>query len=303
MAWTNITFDWNQARAFLVTAETGSFSAAARALGLTQPTLGRQVAALEETLGVTLFERVGRSLELTGSGRDLLAHVAQMGDAAQAVALSATGHAESIAGHVSVSVSDLLAAHVMPEVVALLRQSAPQIDLTIVASNDLSDLLRREADIAVRHVRPDQPDLVAKLVRETTGHLYAASSWLARVGRPETPQDLQDQPLVGMGNTADFVSAMQNMGLPVIDANIKVRSENAIVAWELARKGLGFCPMTRDLGDVTPGMEMVLPDLPPVTIPYWLVTHREVHTSRRIRVVFDMLAMILSEKDLPGKAW
>ena len=98
-------FDWNQARAFLATAETGSLSAAARQLGQTQPTLGRQIAALEDRLGVQLFDRVGRGLVLTQAGRELMVHVRTMEEAATRFSLAATGRSEEIAGEVSVTAS------------------------------------------------------------------------------------------------------------------------------------------------------------------------------------------------------
>ena len=114
MNWASLGFDWNQARAFLVTAEEGSFSAAARALGLTQPTLGRQVAGLEEALDVVLFERIGRRLELTPAGRDVLDHFRAMGEAALSASLAATGRSEAVSGEVAVSVTDIFASYTMP---------------------------------------------------------------------------------------------------------------------------------------------------------------------------------------------
>ena len=141
-------FDWNQTRGFLATAETGSLSAAARKLGLTQPTLSRQVAALEEELGVTLFERVGKKLALTDTGLELLDHARQMGTAADAIALSATGRSQAVEGRVSVSASDGIAVHLVPPILTRIRREAPQIQVEVVASNELSDIRRREADIA-----------------------------------------------------------------------------------------------------------------------------------------------------------
>ncbi|MDH5452601.1 MAG: LysR family transcriptional regulator, partial [Paracoccaceae bacterium] len=143
------TFDWNHMRAFLATAEGGSLSAAARALGQTQPTLGRQVAALEAQLGIMLFERVGRSLALTQSGRDLLEHVRSMGEAANRISLAASGQSQSIEGRVRITASDIMSAYVLPPVLRHLRQLAPLLDIDIVAANDIRDLMRREADIAI----------------------------------------------------------------------------------------------------------------------------------------------------------
>ena len=159
--------DWNLARAFLATAERGSLSAAARQLGLTQPTLSRQVAALEAELDVTLFERIGKRLVLTETGENLLDHVRAMGEAAAAMTIAASGRGLAIEGRVRVSASDAYSAYIMPEIVERIRREAPQITLVIVSSNALSDLHRREADIAIRHVRPEADGLIGRLVRES----------------------------------------------------------------------------------------------------------------------------------------
>ncbi|MEC3863002.1 LysR family transcriptional regulator [Mesobacterium sp. TK19101] len=294
MNWSAITFDWNQARAFLVTAEAGSFSAAARQLGLTQPTLGRQVAALEEALGLVLFERVGRSLELTQSGRDLLAHVRAMGDAAMQVSLSATGHVQEVAGPVSVSVSDLLAVQLMPHLAERLGRVAPQITLDVVASNRISDLQRREADIAVRHVRPDQPELIARLVRQSPAQFFAASSYLDRVGRPSSLQDLARLDFIGLRPFSETVKVLKTYGVPISEDRVRVTSDSGVVVWDMVRRGLGIMPMIRDQAIGTPGIETVLPEFSLLTVPYWLTVHRELHSSRRIRLVFDLLVDLLS---------
>ena len=137
--------DWNQLRAFLETAETGSLSAAARKLGLTQPTLSRQVAAIERDLGVTLFERVGKAMALTTTGMDLLEHARAMGAAAEALGLAANGRSQAVGGVVSVSATDAVAALLLPPLVRQLHEQEPGIAIEVISSNALSDLLRREA--------------------------------------------------------------------------------------------------------------------------------------------------------------
>lgn len=290
MDWTSVNFDWNQARAFLVTAEEGSLSAAARALGLTQPTLGRQVAALETALNVTLFERVGKSLTLTQPGLELLDHVRSMGQAAGRISLAASGQSQAIEGHVSITASDILSAYALPPVLARLRDMAPKIELEIVASNTIRDLTRREADIAIRHVRPDQPDLIAKLVAQGTGRLYAATRFLDHHGRPETVADLAKMAFIGFDRSDVLLTHLNAAGFALGPGNFKTYSGNGIVVWQMVKQGLGIAVMPTDLGDTTPGIECVLPDIDPFEFPIWLVTHRELHTSRRIRVVFDVLA-------------
>ena len=294
MDWQTVSFDWNQARAFLVTAEKGSFSAAAAALGLTHPTLGRQVAALERKLGVMLFERAGRFLELTSSGLELLEHVQAMGDAAGRISLTASGQSQAIAGKVSITASEFISIYRLPAIVAELRELAPEIEIEIVASDDVRDLMRREADIAIRHVRPEQPDLIARQLRESTAHFYASTSYIEKYGRPESLADVATAIFISPGRPDLFVQRLKEFGLSLEPQNIKIFSENGPVAWEMMKQGLGISIMTKDIADLTPNIECVFPDLPAIPVYTWLTTHRELHTSRRIRLVFDVLAKALS---------
>ena len=171
MEWKKTAFDWNQARAFLVTAEEGSLSAAARALGLTQPTLSRQVAGIEETLGVTLFERTSRALLLTQAGVELLEHFRSMGQAADRISIAATGQSQMITGHVAITATDLMATHYLPPILKDLRTKAPGLKIEIITSNQLSDLRRREA----RYRDSPRPPARRKLDRQTPARRYGVS--------------------------------------------------------------------------------------------------------------------------------
>lgn len=283
-------FDWNHIRAFLATAETGSLSAAARRLDQTQPTLSRQIAALESDLGVMLFERVGRSLQITTAGIELLEHTRTMGAAADRIALAASGQAQSIEGQVRITASDVMSAYILPDLIREIRAQAPKLRVDVIAANDIRDPMRREADIAIRHVRPDQPDLIAKLVQEANGHFYAATAYLNRAGRPKSLSDLSRHAFISFGDTAQMIAYFEPIGLHLTEENFRLGSQSGIVAWEFARQGFGIAPMSESVGDATPGMERVLPDMEPLRFPIWLTTHRELHTSRRIRLVFDLLA-------------
>jgi DNA-binding transcriptional LysR family regulator len=282
--------DWNQLKAFLKTAETGSLSAAARKLGLTQPTLGRQVAAIERSMGVTLFERVGKTMVLTPTGLDLLEHARTMGAAADALRLAATGRSEALGGVVSVSASDAVAACLLPPLVRRLREQEPGIAIEVISSNALSDLLRREADIAIRHVKPEQPDLIARLIRETSANFYASEDWVAVHGHPRTAKDATELPFVGYDRSGRFLTYLRQHGLPVSEENFSCYSDHTVAHWALVRQGMGIGAMMDEIARDTPGIVRVLEEVPPVKFPIWLVTHRELRTSRRIRVVFDTLA-------------
>lgn len=288
-------FDWNHIRAFLATAETGSFSAAARKLGQTQPTLSRQIAALEQDLGVMLFERIGRTLEITQSGMELLEHTRLMGDAANQIALTASGQAQSIDGLVRITASDVMSAYFLPDLLREVRAQAPRLRIDVIASNDIQDLMRREADIAIRHVRPEQPELIAKLVQEASGHFYATTEYLNHAGRPKSKRALSQHEFISFGNTDQMIAYLKPLGIHLSDENFRLGSQNGIVAWEYAKQGFGIAPMSEVVGDATPGVERVIPGMEPIKFPIWLTTHRELHTSRRIRLVFDLLADYLSK--------
>ena len=286
--------DWNQLKAFLETAETGSLSAAARKLGLTQPTLSRQVAAIEQVMGVTLFERVGKSMALTPTGLDLLEHARAMGAAAEALGLAATGSSQAVRGVVSVSATDVVATTLLPPLVKKLHDQEPGITIDVIPSNALSDLLRREADIAIRHVKPEQPDLIARLIREATAYFYASESWVNAHGHPRSAEDAARLSFVGSDRSGQYLGYLRMHGLPLSEANFSCYADHSVAHWALVRQGMGIGVMMEEIALATPGMVRVLDDLPPVRFPVWLVTHRELRTSKRIRMVFDALAQGLA---------
>ncbi|MEP0068000.1 LysR family transcriptional regulator [Pyruvatibacter sp.] len=294
MNWPAIAFDWNQIRAFLATAEEGSLSAAARVLGQTQPTLSRQVTGLEEALGVVLFERGPRVMRLTQAGHEVLAHVRAMGDAALKVSLAASGQSQHVEGKVSITATELFARYHLAPIILELQEIAPRLFVEVIVSNDVRDLTRREADISIRHARPEQADLIGRLVNETTAHLYASKAYLDRVGRPQSMDDMADLDLISFDEAENIVPFLQGLGMPVTRDNMRASTSSGSLLVELARAGVGATFLTHDAGDRYADLEKVLPSMEPVPVPVWLVTHRELRTSRRIRIVFDLLAERLS---------
>ena len=294
MNWGALSFDWNQVRAFLATAEHGSFSAAARALKTTQPTVGRQVASLEHSLGLALVERSATGLVLTRAGLALLEHVRTMGDAAARISLVAEGQSSALSGKVTVSATDLMSATQLPKLLAPLRKKAPGITLQILPSNDLSDLMRREADIAIRHVRPEHPELIARHMGDFRANLYAASSLLDECGRPAELDEIADVPMIGYADRERQMDPLVAMGLPIAADRLVATASSWIVNWEMVKAGFGASLLPEALCDAQLGVEKVYLALPSIEFPVWLVTHRELKTSGHIRVVFDVLADGLS---------
>lgn len=290
MDWRSVKFDWNKARAFLVTAEEGSLSAAARALGMAQPTLGRQVDGLEQELGIVLFERVGRGLQLTPGGLELLDHVRVMGDAAGRVSMNALGQSQTLEGRVCISASETYAAVLLPPIIAKLRILEPDIYVEIVVSNQASDLRRREADIAIRNFRPTEPDLIAKKVGEADAVLYATPDYIEKIGNPTMPQDLRHAHFVNLDHAGMMIKALNKLGLGLTEENFPLLTESYLVMWELVRQGVAIGILDAHIGDADPIVRRVLPNFQPLIFPIWLVSHRELTTSRRIRRVYDYLA-------------
>ncbi len=289
--WRGGSFDWNSARAFFVTFEEQSFSAAAKKLNLTQPTVSRQVAALEEELGLTLFERVGKGVEPTKSGLELAEHVRQMGEAADRFSLTASGQAAEIDGDICISCVDLTATFQLPPLIAHLRKAHPGITFETIASDRPSDLKRREADIAVRHFRPSEPDLIAKRLPSQVAALFATPELLDGLGSRRKPSDLGEADFIGYAYMRqEYINGLNKVGIPVTESNFKVICDNQNTHWEMTKHGVGIGIMPINIGDAEPRVTRVLPTDWVLKRDVWLVAHRELRTNRRLRTVFDYLA-------------
>lgn len=291
MNWDAVSFDWNHVRAFLATVEEGSLSGAARALKQTQPTLSRQISTLEEALGLTLFERGTRSLQLTQAGAQLLGHVRGMADAASQISRVATGQSQEIEGTVRITASDAMSAYALPACLIALREQHPGITIEMVPSNELSDLTRRDADIAIRHARPQQADLVAKRLKDIEITLFASADYLAGLnGAP-----LASANFIGYGHPERLAPQVNAMGIEVTVLNFGFTTTNGVTMYELIREGAGIGLLPVSVAEGKFGLERVLPDGPTLRVETWLVTHREIQTNRRIRLTFDHLATELTK--------
>lgn len=293
MDWSALRFDWNHARAFLATAEAGSLSAAARALGITQPTLGRQVAALEREMRVVLFERVGRGLSLTPGGEALRDHLRGMAEAGARFARAAANQSDSIAGSIRITTTHVYAAHLLPPIILRLRALHPGIEVEIVADNAPTDLLRREADIAIRNYASTQPELVVRRLRDDVGNFYATPGYLRAIGNPQDAAGMARGQFLGFAPREAMAEALRARGFDLTPAHFPIISENHLVQWEFVKRGGGIGLMTEAVGDAESLVRRVLPAAPGIRFPVHLAAHRELHASRRMRIVFDHLAEAL----------
>ena len=289
-------FDWRLVRSFLAALDRGSLLGAARALRSTQPTVGRHVAELETQLGVLLFERTGRGLLPTPTALRLADAARAMESAADQLARSVSGAEAGVSGTVRVTASQPVACVLLPPVLARLRVAHPDIQVELVSSNEVANLLRREADIALRMVQPAQSSLVAKRIGKVTLGPYAHRDYLKRRGTPRRLTDLLQHELVGADRDQTLLKGFAAVGHPVTPQAFAFRSDDLIACWEAVRAGLGVGFVADYVARTDAGvMPLLLPGLKIPPLPIWLTVHREIRTSGRIRAVYDFLAQAVPE--------
>ena len=289
-------FDWRLVRSFLAALDRGSLLGAARTLRSTQPTVGRHVAELEAQLGVVLFERTGRGLLPTPMALRLAETARSMETAADQLARSVSGAEASVSGTVRITASQPVACILLPPVLAQLRQALPEIQVELVASNEVSNLVRREADIALRMVRPVQSSLVAKRIGKVTLGAYAHRDYLRRRGTPRQLTDLLRHDLIGGDRDQAVLKGFAAFGHPVTPQAFAFRTDDLIAYWEAVRAGLGVGFVADFMARNDPGVvALAMPALKIPPMPIWLTVHREIRTSRRIRAVYDFLSHAVPE--------
>ena len=289
-------FDWRLVRSFLAALDRGSLLGAARTLRTTQPTVGRHVAQLEAQLGVLLFERTGRGLLPTPMALQLAEAARSMEAGADQLARSVSGSEAGVPGTVRLTASQPVACLLLPAVLAQMRIALPEIQVELVASNEVSNLLRREADIALRMVRPAQSSLVARRIASVTLGAYAHRDYLKRRGTPRKLADLLQHELIGSDRDPAILQGFAASGHPVAPQAFALRTDDLIAYWEAVRAGLGVGFIADFVARTDPGVvALVLPALKIPPMPVWLTVHREIRTSKRIRAVYDFLSQAVPE--------
>lgn len=282
------TLDWSLVQAFLAVAETGSLSGAAKELGSSQPTLGRQIKAIEAQLDAELFRRQSRGLSLTETGAQLVEPARAMRAAMQQIALTAAGQQRSLAGTVRITASVMFSAFRLPQIIADIRAAEPEIEIELVPSNDSSNLLFREADIAVRMYRPEQLDLITRNLGEIQIGAYAARRYLEARGMP-TAETLHTHDFVGYDVNTDIIDGMRRGGLMVDRHSFGVRCDDDIVYWNLVQQGCGIGFSQRGIGLKDPLVQELDFGVPLPVLPVWLTAHESMRQTPRVRRVWDLL--------------
>ena len=284
------TFDWTLVRSFLAVLDAGSLMGAARQLGAQQPTLSRHIAELEAQLGAPLFERTGRGVLPTAQALAIADAARQMATSADALARTSTRSREATTGTVRITSSEVAASYLLPPVLAQLQQAEPGIQIELVASNQISNLLRREADIAVRMVRPAQGSLVARKLGEIGITACAHSSYLQRAGTPRKPADLLHHRLIGYDRDDTIERGFEKMGFALPHEAFALRTDNQLAYGRLVAAGAGIGFVAAYNLRHWPGVQPLLPMLKIPPLPCWLAVHREIRGSALVRRVYDFLA-------------
>jgi len=283
-------FDWALVRSFLAVLDAGSVSAAAKRSGARQPTLSRHVADLEAQLGAPLFERTGRGVVPTGAALAIADAARRMEDAALALGRGLASARSLTRGVVRVTTSQVAATWLLPAVLARLQREHPEIEIELVASNELTNLLRREADIAVRMVRPVQQSLIARKLGEIEIVAAAHQRYLAEAPPLRVPEDLVAHRLIGFDRDDAIIRGAARMGLVLSRGDFALRTDDQVAYGRLVAAGAGVGFVARyNLRD-WPGVVAVLPTLAVGALPCWLAVHREIRSNPLVRTVYDFLA-------------
>lgn len=283
--------DWNLYRSFLAVVETGSLSGAARALALTQPTIARHVEALEAALGCDLFTRSPQGLAPTEAATALAPYARTLAATSAALLRAASGVGAAVRGTVRITCSDIVGAEILPPMLARLRARHPDLDVELALTDAVEDLLRRDADIAVRMVPPSQDALIARSLGTVPLGLYGHRGYLARKGTPETLADLADHDLIGYDRETPALRAMAAR-LPLGDLPIRfaLRTDSNLAQLAALRAGFGLGFAQTPLAARDPNLMRVLADTVELPLPVWLAMHEDLRSSPRCRAVFDALA-------------
>jgi DNA-binding transcriptional LysR family regulator len=286
----NTQFDWTLVRSFLAVLDHGSLLGAARALKSSQPTVGRHIAELELQLGVALFERTGRGLKPLAMALRLADSARAMESGAHQLQRQVSSGDDAVRGTVRITASQPVACVLLPPLLARLRQALPEVQIELVSSNEVSNLLRREADIAIRMVQPDQSTLVAKRIGKVTIGAYAHRDYLQRAGTPKEQADLLAHALLGNDKNEDIIRGFIALGYPMTREQFAFRSDDLMAYWQALRSGVGIGFVADYLARTDSDVVSLLPVLKIPPLPVWLAVHREIRTSKRIRAVYDFLS-------------
>jgi len=282
--------EWDLWRSFLAVMDAGSLSGAARSLGLAQPTVGRHVEALEADLDAgPLFTRSPGGFRPTHAALALEPHARAMAIAADTLLRTASGEADAVRGTIRLTASEIAANEILPPILTGFREDWPEVDLEVVASNRLEDLLRRDVDIAVRMARPTQDALFARKVGSLNLVFHAHRAYLQKHGEPRTIEELRGHSLIGFDRIRPITIATVQLDFEVTRDLFALRTDNEVTQLAMLRAGYGICPCQRQIAARDPNLVPLLEGRFGFDLEVWVVMHEDLKSDRRMRLLFDHL--------------
>jgi DNA-binding transcriptional LysR family regulator len=288
--------DWNLLRSFLAIYETGTLTEAARRLNTTQPSMGRHLRELEELLAETLFVRLPGKLKPNERAHALFEATLPMHQAVRDAARIFTDNHERIVGVVRLAVSEAYGYYVVPRLLAPLLREQPELEIELAVSNRSDNLLRRDADIAVRHFRPQQDDLIARKVGETEFGLFAHEDYIARFGEPTSFTPPEGAVLAGFDREPMPLAQVLRGPVPDSPLRFRWRSDSMMSLHAAVECGAAIGMYFVDIAAERPGLRRVLADRVGLKQEVWLCAHNELRRSRRMRYVWDELGEALEAR-------
>jgi DNA-binding transcriptional LysR family regulator len=292
--------NWELCRSFLVVLREGNLSRAARALQLTQPTLGRHIDEMEKALGVLLFTRSPQGLTPTDEAFQLKPHAQAMAAAAEALVRAASGGSQETRGTVRITVPELVGTELMPPILTSFRAKHPAITIELSLTNATENLLRREADVAVRLVPPTQGALLARKLGKVRFGFYAHRDYIARCGAPRSIAELREHTLIGFDKDPVAIQALRNTPSPVSREAYALRSDSPAAQLAMGRAAFGIGRGADFIARQDPNLVPVLPEAYSIDADMWVVMHEDARGVRRTRLMFDHLAASLGKLVRPN---
>jgi DNA-binding transcriptional LysR family regulator len=281
--------NWDLICSFLTVSRNGSLSAAARELGVSQPTLSRDIQALESATELNLFKRTTQGLQLTEAGQRLVDAATHMGEAADMFSRQASGMSVQLQGTVRISANEIVGIYLLPAAVTAFREQHPGVQIEIVITNEASSLSKREADIALRMFQPRQPDLVARRLPDMELGFYAHRDYLQKYGKPETVEEFQQHTIIGFDENMEYIESAAQLGYQFTRDNFALRTDHMLMQINLARAGAGIIGTHVALAQHWNELERILQWVALPSLEFWVVCHSDVQYNSRIRSLFDFL--------------
>ncbi|HFD31436.1 MAG TPA: LysR family transcriptional regulator [Gammaproteobacteria bacterium] len=286
---------WQLINTFLQVSQQGSLSAAAKKLDVSQPTVSRDIQALEKITQLHLFKRSTQGLELTQAGQALVESALKMQENALAFDRQAAGMSTKLEGTIRISANEIVGVYLLPQAIAQFTRQHPDIQIEIVISNDASNLNKREADIALRMFRPSQPDLIAKRLADMPLGFFAHEDYISQYGEPKDMAQFKQHRLIGFDQRLDFIEGAGQFGYKFFSQDFYIRTDNLLVQTQLARSGGGIIATHVGLAKRWRELKQIMQWVPLPPLEFWLVCHADVQYSARIRALKSFLTQWFEE--------